>query len=201
TTSPAPSISRSTSARSVGSSASTPGIATRSSTQCATRSSPSWSTESHGFRRRPGSSPRRPDRPARHLRAARPSPIAMCGIVTFFSRSHPISEEALRSATEVLHHRGPDGRKQWISPQRTVGLGHARLSIIDLETGDQPLANEDGSVHAVVNGEFYDFQRVRESLEAGGHHFSTRSDSEILLHLYEDLGPACLHHLRGEFAF
>src|SRR5262249_18379774 len=79
--------------------------------------------------------------------------------------------------------------------------GHARLSIIDLATGDQPLSSEDGSVHAVVNGELYDFQRIRAGLEARGHRFGTRSDSEIVIHLYEDLGPACLHELRGEFAF
>jgi len=85
----------------------------------------------------------------------------MCGIVSMFSRGNPISEATLRAATETLHHRGPDGRKQWIAPSRRVGLGHARLSIIDLATGDQPLASEDGTVHAVVNGEFYDFQRIR----------------------------------------
>src|SRR5262245_2994494 len=119
----------------------------------------------------------------------------MCGIVTMFSRVNPISEPALASATERLHHRGPDGRKLWLAPSRRVGMGHARLSIIDLATGSQPLANEDGAIHAVVNGEFYDFQRIRQGLEAGGHHFRTRSDSEILLHLYEDLGASALHRL------
>jgi len=76
----------------------------------------------------------------------------MCGIVSMFSRGPRVSEAALRAATAILHHRGPDGRKQWISPSGRVGLGHARLSIIDLATGDQPLASEDGLVHAVVNG-------------------------------------------------
>ena len=125
----------------------------------------------------------------------------MCGIVSMFSRGNPISEATLRTATGTLHHRGPDGRKQWISPSRRVGLGHARLSIIDLATGDQPLASEDGAVHAVVNGEFYDFQRIRGELEARGHRFATRSDSEILVHLYEERGTSCVHDLRGEFAF
>jgi asparagine synthase (glutamine-hydrolysing) len=118
-----------------------------------------------------------------------------------FSRSNPVSEATLGAATQTLHHRGPDGRKQWLSPSRRVGLGHARLSIIDLATGDQPLASEDGSVHAVVNGEFYDFQRIRGELEARGHRLATRSDSEILVHLYEERGTSCVHDLRGEFAF
>ena len=100
------------------------------------------------------------------------------------------------------HHRGPDGRRHWIAPHGRVGLGHARLSIIDLATGDQPIANEDGRRQIVVNGEFYDFERIRARARAArGHRFRTRSDSEIALHLYEDLGPDCLHQLRGEFAF
>ncbi len=125
----------------------------------------------------------------------------MCGIVSILSPSAPVDEAALRRATDALHHRGPDGRGVWIAPDRRVGLGHTRLSVIDLETGAQPLANEDGQVMAVVNGEFYDFERLRRELEARGHHFRTRSDSEVLLHLYEEHGAGCLHHLRGEFAF
>jgi asparagine synthase (glutamine-hydrolysing) len=82
-----------------------------------------------------------------------------------------------------------------------VGLGHTRLSIIDLTTGDQPIANEDDSLHIIVNGEFYDFERQRHELEQRGHHFQTRSDSEIALHLYEELGAHSLQYLRGEFAF
>jgi asparagine synthase (glutamine-hydrolysing) len=82
-----------------------------------------------------------------------------------------------------------------------VGLGHARLAIIDLDTGDQPLENEDGQLHVVVNGEFYDFERIRAELEARGHRFRTGSDSEIVLHLYEEYGAQCVQHLRGEFAF
>ncbi len=89
----------------------------------------------------------------------------------------------------------------WISPDGRVGLGHARLSIIDLATGDQPIASEDERLRIVVNGEFYDFERVQRDLERRGHRLRTRSDSEIALHLYEDLGTACLQQLRGEFAF
>src|SRR6185437_522126 len=113
---------------------------------------------------------------------------AVCGIVAMFSARGPVSAESLGQATRRLTHRGPDGQRQWVSDDRRVGLGHARLSIIDLATGDQPIASEDGSRRVVVNGEFYDFERVRRELERTGHHFRTRSDSEIALHLYEDHG-------------
>ena len=125
----------------------------------------------------------------------------MCGIAAFFSGGERISAERLKRATNSLHHRGPDGQGAWLSPDQRVGLGHARLSIIDLTTGDQPIANEDKRIHIVVNGEFYDFERQRRELEQRGHLFRTRSDSEIALHLYEELGAHCLQHLRGEFAF
>ena len=125
----------------------------------------------------------------------------MCGIVALFSRRDPISPSALERATNALYHRGPDGQRQWISADHRVGLGHARLSIIDLATGDQPIASEDGCTHIVVNGEFYGYEAIQRELEAAGHHLRTRSDSEIALHLYEDLSTECLHRLRGEFAF
>jgi len=124
----------------------------------------------------------------------------MCGIVAILSSHEPVSAEALSRATQMLHHRGPDGQRQWIASHGKVGLGHARLSIIDLTTGDQPIANEDESLHIVVNGELYDYERVQRDLEARGHKLRTRSDSEIALHLYEDYGATCLEHLRGEFA-
>ena len=79
----------------------------------------------------------------------------MCGIVAFFSRCLPGSEAALQRATQSLNHRGPDGQRYWMSLDGRVGLGHARLSIIDLTTGDQPIASEDGLTRIVVNGEFY----------------------------------------------
>jgi asparagine synthase (glutamine-hydrolysing) len=82
-----------------------------------------------------------------------------------------------------------------------AGLGHVRLSITDVARGQQPISNEDGSVTAIVNGEFYDHQRIRDELRARGHTFRTESDSEILVHLWEELGPGCLAELRGEFAF
>jgi asparagine synthase (glutamine-hydrolysing) len=81
-----------------------------------------------------------------------------------------------------------------------VALGHARLSIIDLVTGDQPIASEDERIRIIVNGEFYDFEAIQRELERDGHRLRTRSDSEIALHLYEDIGLQCVHRLRGEFA-
>ncbi|MCC5670414.1 asparagine synthase (glutamine-hydrolyzing) [Nostoc sp. CHAB 5784] len=125
----------------------------------------------------------------------------MCGIVALFSKQEPISETSLQQAIARLYHRGPDGRKYWIAPHLRVGLGHTRLSIIDLETGIQPIANEDETLHIVVNGEFYDFERIQQDLIRSGHRLKTHSDSEIALHLYEEFGTQCLHYLRGEFAF
>src|SRR5690242_17647030 len=125
----------------------------------------------------------------------------MCGIVALFSRREPIAAETVTRATQRLHHRGPDGQRHWISPDGKVALGHARLSIIDLTTGDQPIASENNRIHIIVNGEFYDYESIQKELERAGHRLRTRSDSEIALHLYEDLGVQCLHRLRGEFAF
>src|SRR5262245_41525714 len=125
----------------------------------------------------------------------------MCGIVAIYHPNGHVSTDTLRRATETLHHRGPDGRRHWIAEHGRVGLGHTRLSIIDLVTGDQPIASEDELRHIVVNGEFYDFERIQCELGRAGHRLRTRSDSELALHLYEDLGPHCLHQLRGEYAF
>jgi asparagine synthase (glutamine-hydrolysing) len=125
----------------------------------------------------------------------------MCGIVAMYSAREPVRAEDLEQATRRLAHRGPDGRRTWLGADCRVGLGHARLSIIDLATGAQPIASEDETLQIVVNGEFYDFERTQRDLEGRGHRLRSRSDSEIALHLYEDLGTACLRHLRGEFAF
>ena len=128
----------------------------------------------------------------------------MCGIVAIASpgRTGPREklERPLRRAVRSLRHRGPDGEGVWIAPSGSAGLGHTLLAITDPE-GRQPIASEDGRLHIVHNGQFYDYRRMRASLEAKGHRFRTRSDSEIALHLFEDLGPACLEHLRGQFAF
>src|SRR5262245_5820727 len=125
----------------------------------------------------------------------------MCGIVAMASDGGDIVADPLARAVARLEHRGPDAQRCWIAPHRRVGLGHARLSIIDLATGDQPIASEDEKLRIVANGEFYDYERIQRDLEGRGHRLRTRSDSEIALHLYEDLGAQCLHHLRGEFAF
>ena len=113
----------------------------------------------------------------------------MCGITAVLSRHASIAPDTMRAGLASLHHRGPDGRRHWIAADGRVALGHTRLSIIDLATGDQPIANEDESIHIVVNGEFYDFERIRAELQQRGHRFRTKSDSEIALHLYEDFGP------------
>ncbi|HXS12692.1 MAG TPA: hypothetical protein VN734_08310, partial [Acidobacteriaceae bacterium] len=89
----------------------------------------------------------------------------MCGIVAFFSRRAPIALSTVERAAQSLHHRGPDGQRHWISPDRRVAFGHTRLSIIDLVTGDQPIASEDNCTHIVVNGEFYGFERIQRDLE------------------------------------
>jgi asparagine synthase (glutamine-hydrolysing) len=124
----------------------------------------------------------------------------MCGIVATVSKRGGIIADDIRRATHSLRHRGPDAQHVWVANDGRAGLGHARLSIIDLETGAQPIANEDERLRIVVNGELYDFERIRKTLEHEGHTFRTRSDSEIALHLYEDRGARALHTLRGEFA-
>jgi len=108
--------------------------------------------------------------------------------------------------SNVLKHRGPDDEGLYLSPITyhpspiSVGLGHRRLSIIDLDTGHQPMSNEDGTIRLVFNGEIYNFQDLRTDLEEKGHKFSTRSDTEVIIHLYEEWGTDCLKFLRGMFA-
>ena len=124
----------------------------------------------------------------------------MCGIAAILSRDRPVPADMLQRATLAMRHRGPDGEGTWIAPSGRAGLGHTLLAVTDPD-GHQPIASEDGRLHIVHNGQFYDYKRIRASLMDRGHRFRTRSDSEIALHLYEELGPACLTHLRGQFAF
>ncbi len=124
----------------------------------------------------------------------------MCGIVAVLSRESDINRNVLHKAAACLAHRGPDSQQLWVSHDNKVGLGHRRLAIIDLHTGNQPISNEDDTIHIIVNGEFYDYQQIREQLIQRGHRFKTRSDSEIALHLYEESGVQALEQLRGEFA-
>ena len=123
----------------------------------------------------------------------------MCGIAGKVDADGSVEAELLERMCEVIHHRGPDSRGTFIG--EGVGLGIQRLAIIDLETGDQPIFNEDRTVVVVLNGEIYNYRELRVELERQGHRFATRSDTEVIAHLYEDLGDDCVHRLRGMFAF
>ena len=125
----------------------------------------------------------------------------MCGIVTSVDWAGGSSVQQVKDGLATLRHRGPDGLGVWRSPGGHATLGHARLSVIDLPSGAQPIGNESDEIYIAVNGEFYEFERIRGDLEKRGHRFRTRSDSEILVHLYEEFGVECLEHLSGEFAF
>lgn len=129
----------------------------------------------------------------------------MCGIsgAIWNSRGRPVDQGVLDRMTDVLGHRGPDGRGTHIENHedgRGVALGHRRLAIIDLAGGKQPLSNEDQSVWLTFNGEIYNYRELRKELEAGGHRFRTDSDSECIVHLYEESGIDCLARMRGMFA-
>ncbi len=121
----------------------------------------------------------------------------MCGI--FGIVGHKIDEAHLRKATDLLSHRGPDTSGYFVDDG--IGLGHRRLSIIDLEGGRQPMFNEDESLCIVFNGEIYNFPELRDDLVARQHRFKTRSDTETILHAYEEWGEDCVIRLRGMFAF
>jgi asparagine synthase (glutamine-hydrolysing) len=125
----------------------------------------------------------------------------MCGIagILFADASRPVDPVVLKGMGDHLAHRGPDAEGFWSQPG--IGLVHRRLSILDLEGGDQPIGNEDNSIQVVFNGEIYNFQDLRQRLEASGHQFRTRSDTEVLVHLYEENGEGLLESLRGMFAF
>jgi asparagine synthase (glutamine-hydrolysing) len=124
----------------------------------------------------------------------------MCGIAGKLSYdAEPIQPSLLEAMTDALTHRGPDSAGYYFGDG--VGLGHRRLSIIDLSTGDQPLANEDETVWVVFNGEIYNFMEVRQELETLGHQFRTRTDTEIIVHGYEEWGSQCVERFRGMFAF
>ncbi|MFK7924897.1 MAG: asparagine synthase (glutamine-hydrolyzing) [Bacteroidia bacterium] len=125
----------------------------------------------------------------------------MCGISGIFyaDQDRPVQIHELKNMTTSMIHRGPDD--EGFFQDRNVGFGFRRLSIIDLSTGHQPLANEDDSVWIVFNGEVYNFPELRERMMAKGHQFKTGTDTETIVHLYEEYGPDCVNHLRGMFAF
>ena len=129
----------------------------------------------------------------------------MCGIAGFIDlwdvrpRSADDRAEILDRMCRVIRHRGPDDQGTLVKPG--VALGMRRLAIIDLVTGNQPISGEDGSVTIVFNGEIYNFQEIKPKLESRGHRFQTHSDTEAIVHAYEEFGPECLQDLRGMFAF
>jgi asparagine synthase (glutamine-hydrolysing) len=125
----------------------------------------------------------------------------MCGIcgVFNFDRRRQVQRSWLDSMNEQMTHRGPDDDGFFVA--ENVGLAMRRLSIIDLQTGHQPLSNEDGTIWLVYNGEIYNYKDLRDQLLQRGHIFRTNSDSEVIVHLYEEYGRSCVEHLRGMFAF
>ena len=120
----------------------------------------------------------------------------ICGIVDLESR--PVDAGVLHTMNETLFHRGPDSAGHLVDGH--VGLAMRRLSIIDLAGGEQPIANETGTIDVVQNGEIYNYRELRDELRAKGHRFETESDTEVLVHLYEEHGPRFAEHLRGMFA-
>ncbi len=121
----------------------------------------------------------------------------MCGIAGIWHRP---DERALERAMQRLRHRGPDGSGAWTDPDGQIALAHTRLAVIDLPGGEQPLFNEDASIAVVFNGEIYNYVELREELIQRGHVFATRTDTEVLVHLYEERGEGLLDPLRGMFA-
>jgi asparagine synthase (glutamine-hydrolysing) len=127
----------------------------------------------------------------------------MCGVVGIAvrNRSALVSQSEVDSMASTLAHRGPDGQAMWIDERGRCGLGHTRLKVIDLETGDQPIGNETGEIQVVFNGEIYNFRSLRDQLRDRGHEFATASDTEVLVHGYEEWGEAFASRLEGMFAF
>ena len=123
----------------------------------------------------------------------------MCGIAGVVAADGPVEAAVVERMCETLDHRGPDSRGLFSDDE--VALGVTRLAVIDVEGGDQPIASEDGSVVVVCNGEIYNYQALRADLARRGHSFSTESDVEVIVHLYEELGEDCVDCLRGMFAF
>ncbi|MCI0350324.1 MAG: asparagine synthetase B, partial [Acidobacteriales bacterium] len=125
----------------------------------------------------------------------------MCGIAGMIDVAlrKPADEQVVRRMCRTLVHRGPDDEGVYVKD--AVGLGMRRLSIIDLAGGHQPIHNEDRDIWVVLNGEIYNFPDLRRELEKSGHRFSTHSDTEVIVHLYEEKGAECIRKLRGMFAF
>src|SRR5437867_2597273 len=122
----------------------------------------------------------------------------MCGICGTASTHRAVDPERLAATSATLVHRGPDSDGMFVDG--TVGLAARRLSIIDLDTGDQPIANEDGTVVVVQNGEIYNYEELTRELARAGHRFRTHGDTEVLVHAYEEWGLGFAERLRGMFA-
>src|SRR5213592_578001 len=124
----------------------------------------------------------------------------MCGICGIYRvDGGPVDLESLGRMTSVIQHRGPDGAGSYVADG--IGLGHRRLSIIDIAGGSQPVTNEDESLHLIFNGEIYNYIELREDLVKRGHVFKTRSDTEVIVHAYEAWGLDCVSQFNGIFAF
>src|SRR5437879_5502790 len=124
----------------------------------------------------------------------------MCGIAGVVRwDGQPVFEDDVRAMCRMMVHRGPDEEGVFLGTG--VGMGMRRLSIIDLAGGQQPVSNEDGTVWVVFNGEIYNYRELRQTLIRRGHTLRSESDTETIVHLYEDFGPRCVDHLRGMFAF
>jgi len=123
----------------------------------------------------------------------------MCAICGKLSWGEPIDSSLVQRMMDTMVHRGPDDEGAYVEPH--LVLGHRRLSIIDLSTGKQPICNEDGTVWIVFNGEIYNFLQLRKELLRAGHRFQTHTDTEVIIHLYEEYGEGCLERLSGMFAF
>src|SRR5271155_1612791 len=124
----------------------------------------------------------------------------MCGIAGFVTRAPDAPPDSLLARmTGIIHHRGPDGCGFY--RDAFASLGHRRLSIIDVSAGHQPMSNEDGALWITYNGEIYNHADLRPALERAGHRYRTRSDTETILHAYEQHGGDCLDEFRGMFAF
>ena len=123
----------------------------------------------------------------------------MCGIAGVVTKGKAVERSCLEAMMQLLAHRGPDGEGVYFD--EAVGLGHRRLAIIDPEGGQQPLSNEDGSVWVTFNGCIYNYQELARTLRAAGHSFKTHSDTEVIVHAYEQWGTECVTHFNGMFAF
>ena len=126
----------------------------------------------------------------------------MCGVLGILNfDSRPVASDLLGRMIELIGYRGPDARDFYCPDRSGVGLGHARLSIIDLVSGQQPMSNDDGSLWITFNGEIFNYLELRDDLVRCGHKFGTQSDTEVILHMYEEKGEDCVRDFNGQWAF